>query len=138
MARDEIIAGIKNAMERGISLEDAKKSFMGAGYNPIEVQEAAASISSGASEVIEPQTKQTPKRPTQIQQTPPQQSFVQPTQQPQGFPSTQPQTQKTATPPQKDKGKKTKIIILSIILTLLIIAGVLAFIFKDKILGLFG
>ena len=49
---DEIHAGIKNAIERGSSLEEAVQSFISAGYNPVEVKEAANSIGSGAGAII--------------------------------------------------------------------------------------
>ncbi len=45
--RDEIQAGLRNAIERGFSLENAIQSFIGAGYNPVEVKEAAKSLSTG-------------------------------------------------------------------------------------------
>lgn len=50
--KEEITAGIKNALERGASLEDAARSFINAGYNPVEVNEAANNFSSGASNVL--------------------------------------------------------------------------------------
>lgn len=42
--RDEIQAGLRNAVERGDTLEEAIQSFIGAGYNPVEVKEAAKSV----------------------------------------------------------------------------------------------
>ena len=52
--KDEILAGLRNAMERGQSLETATQSFINAGYNPQEVREAARSLSGGVSEIIYP------------------------------------------------------------------------------------
>ena len=52
--KDEIIAGLKNALERGQPLEAAAQSFINAGYNPQEVKAAAAAISEGVSEIIYP------------------------------------------------------------------------------------
>jgi len=51
----EIDSGLKNAMAKGESLEKAMKSFVNAGYNPQEVQEAGQRLSSGggASAIIE-------------------------------------------------------------------------------------
>jgi nitrogen fixation/metabolism regulation signal transduction histidine kinase len=77
--RDEIWAGLKNALERGESLDKAVQSFISAGYNPNEVQEAAASIGQGASGAISAQ-------PTKPQQTTPlvkQPQTMQPTSKPQ-------------------------------------------------------
>lgn len=42
---EEIIGGLRNAIERGASLEQAVQSFINAGYNPIEVKQAAQSLS---------------------------------------------------------------------------------------------
>ena len=39
--KEEIVAGLRNAMERGYSLEQAIQSFINAGYNPLDVREAA-------------------------------------------------------------------------------------------------
>ncbi len=47
--KEEIIAGIQNAIERGESLENAVQSFINAGYNSQEVREAAQSFTMGAS-----------------------------------------------------------------------------------------
>lgn len=42
--REELEAGLKNAIERGSSLEEAVQSFINAGYNPVEVKEAANNL----------------------------------------------------------------------------------------------
>ena len=44
--REEIISGLKNATTRGESLEKATASFVNAGYNAPEVQQAAATLRS--------------------------------------------------------------------------------------------
>ena len=41
MTKEEVAAGLKNAIEKGESLEKAKQSFINAGYNISEVQSAA-------------------------------------------------------------------------------------------------
>ena len=41
MPKEEIIGGLKNALERGETLERAKSTFINAGYNKDEVEEAA-------------------------------------------------------------------------------------------------
>ncbi len=46
---EEILAGIKNARERGFSIEEAARSFINAGYNPSEVKEVATFLSRGIS-----------------------------------------------------------------------------------------
>jgi hypothetical protein len=46
---EEIFSGLKNAKERGSSVEEAAQSFINAGYNPSEVREAASFLSKGFS-----------------------------------------------------------------------------------------
>ena len=50
--RDEIAAGLKNAIERGYSLDSAARSFINAGYNPAEVKAAAESLTQGVSSIL--------------------------------------------------------------------------------------
>jgi len=45
MTNQEIINGLKNAISRGIPLEKAMQSFVNAGYNMQEVQEAGQKVS---------------------------------------------------------------------------------------------
>jgi len=45
---EDILGGLKNALERGASLEEAIRSFINAGYREAEVRQAAAQLSSGA------------------------------------------------------------------------------------------
>lgn len=51
--RDEIQSGIRNAIERGSTLEEAIQSFISAGYNPVEVKEAANSMGSVSSTIVQ-------------------------------------------------------------------------------------
>jgi len=87
MVREDIIAGLKNAIERGYSLELAKQSFISAGYPLAEVEAAVNSIKSGyviTEESAQPmQTYEPPEshptpQPLQTRQLSP----VQPTAQP--------------------------------------------------------
>ena len=48
MIKEELVAGLKNAIERGADIERAKYSFISAGYSREEVEEAANSIRSGS------------------------------------------------------------------------------------------
>ena len=48
MVREDIVAGLRNAIERGYSLEQAKQSFVSAGYPRAEVEEAAHFVYAGA------------------------------------------------------------------------------------------
>ena len=55
--REDIVAGLRNALERGASLEQAVQSFINAGYNPAEVQEASRGLSFGATTMINPEAE---------------------------------------------------------------------------------
>ncbi len=46
---EEILSGLRNAVARGFSLDDAAQSFMNSGYNPAEIKEAVYLISKGFS-----------------------------------------------------------------------------------------
>jgi len=50
--KNEIGAGLKNALERHQSLERAMQSFINAGYNEQEVRAAGNDISAGASDIV--------------------------------------------------------------------------------------
>ena len=66
MPKEEIIGGIKNAMERGASFEQAVQSFINAGYNPEEVKQAASQINQGAATpIMEGQAPPAQPTPTQ-------------------------------------------------------------------------
>ena len=47
MQKEEIIAGLKIAVEKGYSFEQAKRSFINAGYKQEDVEDSAAFLSSG-------------------------------------------------------------------------------------------
>ncbi len=125
--QDEIVAGLKNAIERGDTMENAIQSFINAGYNPATVREAAQLLSTGASAIVlsseaqqYPQSKSENKleAPSTESQFPaqkqPQQYFY--------------QKQKRST------GKLILIIILIILLILMMGAIVSTLLFGDKIL----
>jgi len=55
MTKEEIVGGLKNAIERGSSLEDAIQSFIGAGYNPNEVRAASRDVGKGVTAIVQEQ-----------------------------------------------------------------------------------
>ncbi|MBS3066048.1 hypothetical protein J4229_03330 [Candidatus Pacearchaeota archaeon] len=61
MTNDEIAAGIKNALNRGFNLEEATSSFINAGYNQQEVNEASSYISRGISPLPSPMKEESIK-----------------------------------------------------------------------------
>lgn len=52
--KDEILAGLRNALDRGSSVEEAVQSFINSGYNPQEVRAAAEVLSGGVSDIVYP------------------------------------------------------------------------------------
>ena len=65
---EEILSGLRIALERGYTLDSAVQSFLNAGYNPAEVHEAAATLARGPSAQIPVQPL--PKMP-QVQEAKP-------------------------------------------------------------------
>jgi len=65
--REDIVAGLKNAFERGESMEKAVNAFINAGYNKNEVEEAAKSL--GFLNSKQEQTSQT-AQPESVPQKP--------------------------------------------------------------------
>ncbi len=67
MVKEEVIAGIKNAIERGYTLEQAKQTFINAGYNQNEIESAVASIGGIMTQFPRPpQLKSQQPKPPQI------------------------------------------------------------------------
>jgi hypothetical protein len=63
--KSEVMGGLKNALERGESLDNAMRSLISAGYGDQEVREAAGDLGRGASSIIyndESPTLSEPKR----------------------------------------------------------------------------
>ncbi len=136
MVREDIVAALKNSLERGYSFEDTKQSLISAGYSTEEVEEASNFIHSGSvivqkkASMPEPVTAVQPAKPVAYQRP---------------MAPAQPTSQQTATVTQIKKPKKQsflkgnlKIILLSIILVLLLAVFILTFIFRDKIISWFG
>jgi len=118
MVREDIVAGLKNAVERGYSLEQAKQSFISAGYSKEEVEEASNFIHGGS--VLSVENKETGmlKTTKTIQQ---------------------PEIKKPEKEPFANKLKRNfKIVLLIIILMVLIALLIMTLIFRDKIIGLFS
>ncbi|HLC53180.1 MAG TPA: hypothetical protein VJK03_01435 [Candidatus Nanoarchaeia archaeon] len=120
--KDEIVGGLRNALELGESLEQAVQSFINAGYPPNEVREAAAILVPSATALLEPSSQ-----PPSPQSSPTKES---PVLSPQGM---APQFAKVPA-----KGKKFVIILL--IIFLILVALLIMSIWKgDEILNaLFG
>src|SRR3989344_1349632 len=68
--KEEIVGGLKNALERGSYLEQAVQSFINAGYNAAEIRDAAALISQGATPLLHPEAATPAVMPVPPVQTP--------------------------------------------------------------------
>lgn len=113
MVREDIVAGLKNAVERGFPLEKAKYSFISAGYSREEVERAAEFIHS--SSLYSPKQERLPMPKIQVQ--------------------------KEKIPARKEPGKvkkNLKIILLVLILLVLIGIFIMTIIFREKIFSLFA
>lgn len=163
MVREEIVEGLRFAMNKGESLMKAMMSFYNAGYSKVEVEEAAKmlsqpSLQSSLSPGQTPQAQTPQSPPSQVQpvQKAPKQYVSQPVSQ---YGLRQPTTQiSPQTPPNglgvpapgnpqmvSDYSGKNKhplstgvMISLSIILFLLLSALVSLILFKDVIAKFFG
>lgn len=133
--REEIIAGLKNAMERGESLAEAMQSLINAGYNSEEVKAAGGMFSTGASQIIQPQNIDYRVSQMQAQQQNPQQKFqpiLQPTmaknlQNMQREPLRPPPLPRVIQPRYKKNNTGKRIIIIAIVLSSLIFLGSLGY-----------
>jgi hypothetical protein len=122
---EEILAGLKNAMERGTSLEAAVDSFINAGYNPLEVKEAAQIIT-GNTVITESSIKEQVKFSSNSPSPPP--YAVQ-----NPFPVVSPNSKLISTQPHK-KGGNALVFILLFVLIILIGAFVGVMLYSDEIL----
>ena len=110
--KEILIGGIKNALERGETMEKAKRSFINAGYKPEEVEMAAKQVPSTTSKISQSTTPQT-KTATSVKSKSP---------------------SKTAAPKQQKQVSKKFTIILIFLASLVVIGAILLGIFWDKII----
>lgn len=102
MVREEIVAGLRNAIERGQSIQQAMQSMANAGYQTNEIQEASKYVNLGATGLMQ----QAPKAYVSQEQYSPNPENP-----------TLPEKQNPITKPSTSK---TKVIILSLFLILLL------------------
>lgn len=131
--KDEIESGIRNALERGESLEQAVKSFVAAGYNPVEVREAAVAVSSGAMSIVSQKKELQPAaKPSIIQSSQPNTSS-----QPQVSAPKQQSQVIGDIQPKPTRARRKIIITIVIILAVILLAILGVWIFGDNILAFF-
>jgi len=130
MVRQDILGGMKNAIEHGSSIEQAKQSFLNAGYSPEEVDEAARYVNVKDFRIVSPPAKELPRARPLVDS----QSVKEIAQRIQSSPTqTQMQSQtpsQTQTQEPKEKNKSSAFLwILVVILFLLVIGGGIAMYF---------
>lgn len=108
---NELSGGIKNALERGESLESIKRSFINAGYNPKEVGEAIsdAGTQNYNTSVVANEGK------------------IQPGYQP-----------LPAVKPVKEKKSHLKFIVMGVVCLLILVCVGIVGLYWDKLMSLFG
>lgn len=156
--KEELIAGIQNAIERGNTIENAIESLINAGYNPQEVRDAAQSFTSGASSMLNyspdkgksfpvvisgngngSQQLNNPQEAYAVKEAP-QKPAPQPVKAPQPVqqvPDQRPPVQMYS-PKTVDQNPKRKMLVIFLIIWLILLGAVLAAIwfFKDQLLSL--
>jgi hypothetical protein len=125
--KEEIVQGLRNAIERGYSLESAAQSFVNAGYNPREVQEAMAILSSPTvSQQSQPIQQQFPQQNMPSTYTSPKKQLISP-------PSNNQQVQQRVQPSQlevppiqtESQRKRKKILIILGVILFIILGGII-------------
>ena len=164
MVREDILGGLRSALNRGESIKQAALSFLNAGYKQEEIDEAARVLEA---ERVQQPVQQIPTQPGQVQQPQPQpatqvqqstvvqkvsaygqatqpvQPIQPPAQQPQQ-PIQQPQPvvipQRVSAYDQVPEKPKGKAVVFILVALLLILLGILTavFFFKEEIMGFFN
>ncbi len=129
--REDIYGGLKNALEKGVNLEKAVRSFISAGYNESEVREAANVLSSG--QFVSSQTSGN-ERSWPLQKEDQNMRIPE---------NLSPATRAMAMPSKKEinrvrGGVDYTLIILGTILFLLVIFLISSLLFKDQIISFFN
>jgi hypothetical protein len=128
--REDLVGGLRNALERGVPLEAAIQSFVTAGYKDSEVREAVRDLDTG-SVYIEQGAKPAPNllnRPAQPVQPLVQRPLARP----------QPQVQYQPPKPQQGHGSVILVTVLSIVLVLSVAAFIASILFREQIAAFFA
>jgi hypothetical protein len=140
MVRQDIVAALRNALERGEDIGLARQSLINAGYSITEVQQAESYLTGGIVKIQEsPQEYSPPSQPSQdLEQNDenynPQQNI------PEDYSQQKPQPSRPKNPLPHSHPSSQKsmagLIILTIVLFLLIGTTVIGFIFKEELFAL--
>lgn len=128
--RDDLIGGLRNALERGFTIDQAIKSFTNAGYQESDVKEAAQHLDTGVTTMMQSSEMQISKpQPVKIAIQPLQQSRPKPIQV--NMQRQQPSSEVEFRVPRQ---RPSIIIILLVTVLLLSVAGFIAsLLFKQQI-----
>ena len=152
---EDVMPGLKNALDRGDSMESAVQSFINAGYDPEEVRQASKMLLSGTDPYTLKQTQQPqtqspndlPKAPGQTKQTQQNQQSQQNTQNQHQQNNQQNEDQKKTQNQQNQqrqspiiKPKKSgsfKWIVISLIALILLLGSLIVFlVFREQIIDM--
>lgn len=141
MEKPEIVSGIRTAIERGYSLEQAKSSFINAGYSQQDIDDSSREFTSFATSnqslsPIMPTPSALPSNKIQNPLIPAQTQTQAPTQAPK-TPEIPNFSQPSQTPEKKSNKMTILVIILVVVLTLLILGLIATIFFKEQLLSLF-
>ncbi len=131
MVNEEIVGGLKAALERGESLKRAMNTFFNAKYNKKEIEEAAASLSEFVPETaVQPKSVSAPvpfgipkEAQAAVQESP--------------FPASQ-LAQKVSEYGEEKKGGKLIVFVLIALLVFLSGALTAVFLFRDQLINFFS
>lgn len=144
---DELIGGMRNALERGETIEQAIQAFLNAGYSPNEVREAAGRVAPSAAAAIYGQAPGLLPSSFPSAQTKATAHSSSPASSPATVAPSQPLSQTSSSPassavqplpttiPSPPHGKKTIVILIVVLLLLIVLLGI-TYLYSDKILGL--
>ncbi|MBM3247506.1 hypothetical protein FJZ17_03140 [Candidatus Pacearchaeota archaeon] len=134
MAREEIITGLRNALERGQPIERAIQSLITAGYNATEVNQVAREMNTSILHHLPEQEQEIQEQPEQIKTMPLQQKqeIKKENQQVQANQNLQTQNNTGFLDDSKPKKKMPKALWILIILLIIILIGTTSFIFFGK------
>ena len=139
MQKEEIISGIKQAIERGSSLEKAKSSFINAGYSSQDVEDSSKVFLGVSGSMPQQHYQPQEKLPTPPQASPnfPTQVTQQNKMQPIALPAQPPANSQIKASP-KGKAMRVFIILLSIVLLILILFLAATVFYKEQVKEFLG
>lgn len=126
VVNDEILSGLRAALERGQSLKDSMLSFFNAGYDKTEIEEAAKAL---VEMPIEKPVQAQPSQPIQTSNTQPL------TAKPKQIFASGKVIQKVSGYGKRSMGNKMIIIVLALLLFMLVATLIGIFVFKNDIVN---